>query len=121
MPGQPGRAIKSKITAEVPSRSHTIAVGGTKSNKSLAIAAPTCTEMIPVITSHTAGIRSGSRTEPLCQTYAGPEYRGSSAQVADGLHTLQTMQTVRKVRARRFRRQGWGTTQTGRTPMWDAA
>src|SRR5688572_17015709 len=50
-----------------------------------------------------------------------PEYRGSSAQVPDGLHTLQTMQTVRNLRAHRFRRRGWGTTQTGRTPTWDAA
>jgi hypothetical protein len=49
------------------SRSQTIAVGGTKSNRSLAIAAPTWTEMIPDNTSQTAGIRSGSRTAPLCQ------------------------------------------------------
>src|SRR4029450_8596141 len=65
-----GRAIKSKITAEVTSRSQTIAVGGTRSNRSLAIAAPTWTETIPVITSQTAGIRFVRGTELLCQTYA---------------------------------------------------
>jgi len=50
-----GRATRSKITADVMSRSQTIAVGGTKSNRSLAIAAPTWTEMIPDSTSQTGG------------------------------------------------------------------
>jgi hypothetical protein len=35
-----GRAMISKITAELMSRSHTIAVGGTRWNKFLAMAAP---------------------------------------------------------------------------------
>jgi len=51
----------------VMSRSQTIAVGGTKVNKSLAIAAPNCTETIPATTSQTAGIRLVTGTEPLCQ------------------------------------------------------
>jgi hypothetical protein len=40
----------------------------------LAIAAPTWTEMMPATTSHTAGIRSGSRTEPLCQIVSRREF-----------------------------------------------
>lgn len=53
--------------AEVMSRSQTIAVGGTKVNRSLAIAAPNCTETIPATTSQAAGIRFVTGTEPLCQ------------------------------------------------------
>jgi hypothetical protein len=33
------------------------------------MAAPNCTETIPVTTSHAAGIRFVTRTEPLCQTW----------------------------------------------------
>jgi len=60
----------SKITADARSRSQTIAVGGTSWNRSLAIAAPTWTEMIPEITSHAGGIRLSDRTAPLCQMCA---------------------------------------------------
>ncbi len=46
--------MATRTTAEVSSRSHTIAVGGIRWNRSLAIAAPTCTEAMPATTSHTA-------------------------------------------------------------------
>ena len=55
MAGQPRARHDSKITAELMSRSQTIAVGGIRSNRSLAIAAPNWTEMIPEITSQTGG------------------------------------------------------------------
>jgi predicted transcriptional regulator len=61
--------MMSKTMAEVMSRNQTIAVGGTRLNRSLAMAAPNCTETIPVTTSHAAGIRFVTRTEPLCQTW----------------------------------------------------
>ena len=41
-----GRTINRKITAEVASRIHTNAVGGTRSNRSLAMAAPNCKDRI---------------------------------------------------------------------------
>src|SRR6188508_1108606 len=67
-PDSRGRAMMSKTMAEVMSRNQTIAVGGTRVNRVLAMAAPNCTETIPVVTSHAAGIRFVTRTEPLCQT-----------------------------------------------------
>src|SRR5690349_24308558 len=57
-PRNEGRTTASRIRAEVANRSHTIAVGGTRPNRSLAIAAPNWTEKIPPTTSQTAGIRS---------------------------------------------------------------
>ena len=59
-----GRASAATTTALVASRSHTIVVGSTWSKRLFAIAAPNCTERMPVSTSHTgdrAG-RSGTRT-----------------------------------------------------------
>jgi hypothetical protein len=61
--------MMSKTMADVMRRSQTIAVGGTRVNRSLAMAAPNWTEMIPATTSQAAGIRFVRGTEPLCQTY----------------------------------------------------
>jgi hypothetical protein len=48
--------------------------------------------------SNTAALRRAVRSDD-CRTISG------SAQLADGLHSLQPMQTARNLRARRFRRR----------------
>jgi hypothetical protein len=67
-PRSRGRTTASKITAEVASRSHTMAVGGTVPNSCFAMAAPNWTEKMPAITSHTAGIRSSTIELEGCWT-----------------------------------------------------
>src|SRR5512139_3742255 len=71
LPRSRGRAIATRITAEVASRSQTMAVGGTRLNRSFAMAAPTWTDTIPATTSH---------TDETCLE-AGPAVRESSSGV----------------------------------------
>ena len=88
--------------AEVMSRSQTIAVGGTKVNRSLAIAAPNCTEMIPATTSQAAGILFRG-TGPLCHAVT-QLYPASSRRTWHAPHVQREQPTVR----------GMSTTATAR-------
>ena len=60
LPRRTGLASSPRITALVASRSHTIVVGVTSSNRLLAIEAPNWTDRMPISTSQT-GETSGSR------------------------------------------------------------
>ena len=66
-PRTPNRTIASSTTADVSSRNQTSVVGVTVPKRSLAIAAPTCSDAIEPSTNQIAGIRDGG-TETLCQT-----------------------------------------------------
>src|SRR5512139_1701195 len=81
LPRSRGRAIATRTTAEVTSRSQTMAVGGIRLNRSFAMAAPTWTDTIPATTSHTDGTclgagravrESSGVTGPTLDTARGP-------------------------------------------------
>lgn len=80
------------------------------------MAAPICTETIPVTTSQAAGIRFVRGTGPLChaqaQLYPASSHRTWHAPQVQREHpTLGGMLTTATA----------ARNQTGRTPSWDAA
>ena len=76
-PRTTGRAMTASTSALVASRNHTMAVGGTCANRSLATAAPNCTERMPPSTSHTGERR---RTRDNLRSATWPARPGADRQ-----------------------------------------